>query len=227
MNQIDFTRKRGQFLALLFASGVGVGLVTTRVILTRRFQHLYLPWNLLLAWVPWIATTLLDRWDQSAQIQKGKRLTAMAVWFFFFPNAPYILTDLVHLGPKYYGHYWVDMLLILLVAFTGLLLGFLSLQSMQQRVARRFHWPAAWLFVMAMSLLSGMGIYAGRFLRWNSWDVVARPGRVMDDGLLWVLSSFERPLSIVFPLLFGIVLFTTYVVVASISMIDNSRDARA
>jgi len=154
-------------------------------------------------------------------------MIAMVVWFFFFPNAPYILTDLVHLGPKYYGHYWVDMLLILLVAFTGLLLGFLSLQSMQQRVARRFHWPVGWLFVMAMSLLSGMGIYAGRFLRWNSWDVVARPGWVLDDGLFWVVSCFDRPLAIVFPLLFGIVLFTTYLVVASIAMMDNSRDARA
>jgi len=227
MKQIDFPRKRRQFLALLFASGVGVGLVIVRVILTRRFQHLYLPWNLVLAWVPWIATALLDRWDDSPQIHKGKRTTAMAVWFLFFPNAPYILTDLVHLGPKYYGHYWIDMLLILLVAFTGLLLGLLSLQSMQQRVARRFHWPVGWLFVMTMSLLSGIGIYAGRFLRWNSWDVVVRPGRVVDGGLLWVLSSIERPLSIVFPLLFGIVLFTTYLVVVSISTVDNSRDARA
>ena len=227
MNEIDLARKRRQFLALLFASGVGVGLVIARVILTRRFQHLYLPWNLLLAWVPWIATALLDRWDQTPQIHKGNRVAAMAVWFFFFPNAPYILTDLVHLGPKHYGHYWVDMLLILLVAFTGLLLGFLSLHSMQQRVARRFPWPAGWLFVMVMSVLSGIGIYAGRFLRWNSWDVIARPGRVMDDGLLWVLSSFERPLSIVFPLLFGIVLFTTYLLVVSISTLDNSRDARA
>jgi uncharacterized membrane protein len=227
MNQIGLTRKRRQFLALLFASGVGVGLVIARVILTRRFQHLYLPWNLLLAWVPWIATALLDRWDENPQAHRSKRMIAMAVWFFFFPNAPYILTDLVHLGPKYYGHYWVDMLLILLVAFTGLLLGFLSLQAMQQRVARRFHWPVGWLFVMGMSMLSGVGIYAGRFLRWNSWDVLARPGRVMDDGLLWVLYSFERPLSVVFPLLFGIVLFTTYLVVASISIVDNPRDARA
>jgi uncharacterized membrane protein len=61
-----------------------------------------------------------------------------------------------------------------------------------------------------MSFLSGLGIYAGRFLRWNSWDVVARPGLLAGDIQEWLVNPFDHPLSIVFPLLFAVVLFTFY-----------------
>src|SRR3954471_19702701 len=196
-------------LALLFSSALGVTLVIIRIVATQRLQHIYLIGNLILAWVPLLASIALDRWDGLA-VPRWKRFALFGVWFFFFPNAPYILTDLVHLGPWYYGRYWVDLLLILLVALTGLLLGFVSLQSMQRRIARRYHWPAGWLFVMIMSLLSGIAIYAGRFLRWNSWDVIARPAKILNDAQQWLLSSFDRPLSVAFPVLFGLFLFTCY-----------------
>jgi len=223
MTEIKISVRQKQFLALLFASGVGIALLVVRIIVTRRFQHLYLPWNLLLAWIPWIAATLLDRWDNGPGVSKRKRIAAIAVWFLFFPNAPYIFTDLVHLGPRYYGHYWIDMLLILLVAVTGLTLGFLSLQSMHRRVTRHYRWPAGWLFVIVMSLLSGAAIYAGRFLRWNSWDVIARPGRIVADAQQWVLGSFERPFSVAFPLLCGLFLFVSYLLVATMSAAEPER----
>src|SRR5436190_17929641 len=114
-------------LALAFSSALGVTLVIIRIVATQRLQHIYLIGNLILAWVPLLASIALDRWDGVA-VPRWKRFALFGVWFFFFPNAPYILTDLVHLGPWYhshYSHYWVDMLLILLFALTGLVLGFL------------------------------------------------------------------------------------------------------
>jgi uncharacterized membrane protein len=119
------------------------------------------------------------------------------------------------------------MLLILLFAINGLVLGFLSLQSMQQRVERRTNWAAGWLFVAGMSLLSGMGIYAGRFLRWNSWDVVARPGLLAGDIEEWFTNPFDHPLSIVFPLLFGVVLFTFYLTLWAVASDDGARPSIA
>src|SRR3954467_5394183 len=189
-------------LALLFSSLLGITLLIVRIVAPQRLRHIYLLGHPLLAWIPLLASILLDRWDNLA-VTGWKRFTTLAVWFFFFPNAPYIVTDLVHLGPRYQGHYWVDMLLILLFAVTGLVLGFLSLRSMQRRVERRFNWVIGWLFVAAMSFLCGVGIYAGRFLRWNSWDVVARPMVIAADVKDWVIDPFYRPLSIVFPMLFA------------------------
>jgi len=167
-------------------------------------QHAYLFGNLILAWIPLLASMLLDQWEGNASIPQWKRSAAFGVWFFFLPNAPYILTDLVHLGPKYYGHFWIDLLLILLFAMTGLVLAFLSLRSMQERVRRRLNWFAGWLFVAVMSLFCGIGIYAGRFLRWNSWDVVARPWLIVNDLAEWLLTWLYRPLSVAFPVLFAI-----------------------
>jgi len=203
-------------LALLFSSALGVTLVVIRILATQRLQHIYLIGNLILAWVPLLASIVLDRWD-GLTVARWKRLAAFAVWFLFFPNAPYILTDLVHLGPRYHGHYWVDMLLILLFALTGLVLGFLSLRSMQRRVERRSNWIGGWIFVAGMSLLCGVGIYAGRFLRWNSWDVIARPMVIAGDVKDWVIDPFYRPLSIVFPILFAVFLFTIYMTLLAVA----------
>lgn len=195
-------------VALLFASALGAALVAIRVIATHRLQYINLVGNLALAWIPLLASLLLDHWDARTSIPKWKRVAVCVVWFFFFPNAPYILTDLVHLGSKFRAHYWVDMLLILWFALTGLVIGFLSLRSMQRRVERRLNWPVSWLFVAVMSFLCGVGIFAGRFWRWNSWDVIARPGLIAGDLKEWMINP--HPLSIVFPLLFAAFLFTSY-----------------
>src|SRR5436189_4823044 len=148
-------------IALSFSSLLGTGLLATRVLVTGRFQHIYLLGNLILAWVPLLASILLERWVANASVPRWKVGTVFAIWFLFFPNSPYIFTDLVHLGPRYHGLFWIDMLLILLFALTGLVLGFISLRSMQRLVAGRFGWRSGWLFVGGMSLLSGIAIYAG------------------------------------------------------------------
>src|SRR5256885_2847396 len=183
-------------LALIFSSALGTGLLIVRVVITHRMQHVYLFGNLILAWIPLLASMLLDQWEGKESLPQWKRSAAVVVWFFFFPNAPYILTDLVHLGPKYYGHFWIDLVLILLFALTGLLLAFLSLRAMQARVERRVNWLAGWLFVAAVSLLSGAGVDAGRFLRWNSWDGIVRPLLIVKDLADWLLNLLHRPLSI-------------------------------
>jgi uncharacterized membrane protein len=111
---------------------------------------------------------------------------AAMLWLLFFPNAPYILTDLQHLSHPYGGApIWFDMLLINWFAWTGLLLGIFSLFLMQDLVRRTLGRWAGWGFVLSVSALSGLGIYLGRFLRWNSWDLLLRP---LD--LLWELIQY-------------------------------------
>jgi uncharacterized membrane protein len=102
-------------------------------------------------------------------------LSAFA-WLVFFPNAPYILTDLQHLGnPKPDVPLWFDMLLIIWFAWTGLLLGLVSLFLMHGIVIREFGRVTGWGFVLAVGVLSSLGVYIGRFLRWNSWDLFLQP----------------------------------------------------
>src|SRR6185437_5641601 len=98
---------------------------------THNWNYLFLVWNLFLAWLPLMfALSVYNRHQRGER--SGWRLCGLAsLWLLFFPNAPYIFTDLVHLTTRFRTHFWVDLRLVLLVAFTGFLLGFVSLYLMQ------------------------------------------------------------------------------------------------
>lgn len=196
-------------LALLFASGACVALVFARIILVGNLGYGFLVWNLLLAWLPLILALLIR--EHHGQGRRGWRLIGLgAAWLLFFPNAPYIFTDLVHLTTKFHGHFWADMMLILLCALTGLMLGFVSLYLVQLVVCDRFGPVASWLFVMGVAGLSGVGVFLGRFLRLNSWDVIARPGKFYQHVDAWISDPFADVLPYVFPALFAFFLFSAY-----------------
>ena len=162
-------------LALSFASAVSVALVIVRILVTHNLHYGCLIWNLFLAWLPLIFALLAcEHYRNTARPSLGFAGLAGA-WLVFFPNAPYIFTDLIHLTTSFYGHFWVDLVLILMCAVTGLVLGFVSLYLMQSIVARMFGRIAGWIFITAATGLGGFGIYLGRFFRFNSWDVFVKP----------------------------------------------------
>ena len=155
--------------------------------------------------------------EQSARLCRWRFFAAASAWLLFFPNAPYILTDIIHLNSRSQRYYWADLILILLFALTGLVLGFLSLFLMQRIVARRFGWPTGWLFVCVVAVLSGFGIYAGRFLRWNSWDVVFSPLNLLADFGHWLGNLYERPQIFILPVLFAALLFIAYLMLYALT----------
>jgi uncharacterized membrane protein len=203
--------------ALAFASMLGCVLVALRIALTGQFRQLYLVWNLFLAWMPLFFALTAVCLAHTRPQRRWWFFSAAAVWLLFFPNAPYILTDLVHLGPKTHSRYWTDLVLILTFALIGLVLSFLSLFLMQRLVARRHGWPAGWLFVGIVAGLSGFGIYAGRFLRWNSWDVVFSPLNLIADASQWLFALTSHPHGLKTPALFATMLFVAYLLLYSLT----------
>ena len=204
-------------LALFLVSAIGVGLVALRVALSGRGQQLYLVWNLFLAWLPLLLAWRVQKLEQRGEARGWSFWATASAWLLFFPNAPYIFTDLIHLTYRTRGHVWTDMTLILLFSMTGFLLGFLSLYLMQSLVARRFGWLAGWTFVAAVAGLSSFGIYLGRFLRWNSWDVLLNPvGLLRDVGDLAAHPSVHvRP--VIFQLLFAVFVFLAYLMLYALT----------
>ena len=155
-------------LALAIATAASVALVGARIISTGNLRYAFLVWNLFLAWLPLVLALLACDRYQSASGWNWGFLGLAGAWLLFFPNAPYIFTDLIHLNTRYFSHFWVDLVLILLCAVTGLVLGFLSLYLMQSVVERMLGRLASWVFIAAVAALSGFGIYLGRFMRFNS-----------------------------------------------------------
>ena len=132
-----------------FASAVACVLLVARIVLSGNWRQLYLPWNLFLAWLPLLFACLAARADAMTASNRWRFRAHAVAWLLFFPNAPYILTDLWHLPPNIHHRFWGDLVLILLFALNGLVLGFLSLYLMQTLVARRFGWVKGWLFAVA------------------------------------------------------------------------------
>lgn len=214
-------------LALMAASGASVALVFARVISTGNLRYLFLVWNLFLAWIPMVFALLACEKYRSASARDWRFLGLAGAWLLFFPNAPYIFTDLIHLTTRYFPHFWVDLIIILLCALTGLVLGFVSLYLMQSVVARVLGRAAGWLFIAAVAVLSGFGIYLGRFLRFNSWDVLFKPRQLYHDIGNWVANPLANPNALTFPALFAMFLFITYLMLYALTHLHETQPVAA
>ena len=209
-------------VALVFASGVCVALVTARVIWTGNLQYAFLVWNLFLAWLP-LAFALLAGDAHRAGSGSKWRFRCLAIaWLLFFPNAPYIFTDLIHLTRDFYSRFWVDLVLILAFALTGWLVGFVSLFLMQMLVRRVLGQIASWLFIAIVAGLSGFGIYLGRFLHFNTWDVLLQPLALCRGIGNWAANPLAHSTSYAFPILFAAFLFITYVMLYALTHLRHA-----
>lgn len=170
-------------LALIFASLICVGMLAARAVVAGESRFLFLPGNLILAWIPLIFALAV----YVLRARRSKRWLLLAgcaaVWFFFFPNAPYLITDLVHLKTRPPVPRWFDLIVFMSFAWTGLFLGYLSLYLMQEVVRNWLGRAMSWRFAIAMLALGALGVFVGRFWRWNSWDVIARPLGLAGDAL--------------------------------------------
>jgi len=161
-----------------------------RVFYVGNFTYWFLPWNLFLAFIPYILSLFLYQ-KYLTNFRKPAFWLLFLIWFVFFPNAPYIITDFVHLGnwptivPK-----WFDAILLFSSASTGLLLGFFSLRLLQHIFVANNTKLLSWFFVFTTLFCSSFGIYIGRFLKWNSWDVLSNPLLLFRD-IFWSLGSLE------------------------------------
>lgn len=189
-------------LALMLASILSCALVVVRAHYAGTTAYLFFLWNLFLAWVPLAAALLF--YGLAAR-QSRSRMLALGVavlWFLFFPNAPYIVTDIVHLTETPPVPYWYDIICVMAFAQTGLFLGYLSLYLMQEVIRAWMGRWVGWLFALTMLGLSAFGVYLGRFLRWNSWDALVSPLDTLRDA-----AHVANPWNDVQPLAFATTFF--------------------
>jgi uncharacterized membrane protein len=202
-------RGRLPLLLVLGASlTLSLALVAGRVLLTQQMKFVFLLWNLFLAVIPFVLSSLLA--VSKAPLKARVLVPVGGVWLLFFPNAPYLLTDLFHLQPRPGIPYWYDLALILSCAWNGLMLAYASLTDMQILVGRRLGTAAGWAFVAVALVLGSFGIYLGRFLRYNSWDVVSDPIALFYDILNRIVHPFSFPGTWGVTLVFGLFLLLGY-----------------
>jgi uncharacterized membrane protein len=200
------------FLMLLFASLVSATMVLLRIYYTGQTHFTFMWWNLFLAWLPLLFALLAVRfWRRPFLL-----LIPAFFWLLFLPNAPYMVTDLMHLNWRADAPLWFDVIMLFSFAITGILLGFTSLALMHGLIRRLAGALAGWLFVGISLGLTSFGVYIGRFLRWNSWDVIANPTGVILDVLHIVRYPQDNLRTFVVWSLLTAVLVFTYVILVSL-----------
>lgn len=190
----------------MLSVGFSLLLLCIRIVKTDSMFFLFLVWNLFLAGIPYAIALLVS-------IRKIHRLffwPLFGVWLIFLPNSPYILTDLQHLRISKLSSIWFDVLLILSFAINGLIIGFASLQIMQKSLYQYCSKKITHSIIYITFLLCGFGIYLGRVLRWNSWDVLQDPLGITADIAKRVLFPIKHIDTWAFTFGFGVFLLITY-----------------
>ncbi|UFH56774.1 DUF1361 domain-containing protein [Spirosoma sp. KNUC1025] len=194
--------------ALALLTLTGLTLVITRGLITGNWWFfVMLTWNLFLAWFPLGVVLVLRDLRQSGFRSKWLLTGGLAVWLAFLPNAPYIITDLYHIKSIDNPLLWFDTMSLFLFALTGLLIGLYSILIVHRMVRSLAGDWQTWLLILGSQLLSGFGIYLGRFGRWNSWDVLTRPSSLTRA----IARAYQDHLSLKLTLGYGFVLIALYV----------------
>lgn len=192
---------------LLLYSIYCLSLLLVRAKLTNSIYLFFLIWNLFLAVIPYLITSHLLTLNLK-KVTKLKVLGISAVWLAFIPNAFYIITDLVHLA-KSDGHiFWLDLIILSSYALIGFAFGIFSLFDFQ-KIAKQFIGIKYTNFIIPIiCFLCGIGIYIGRILRYNSWDIISNPIDLAFD-LFQIIISIK---SILFSIHFGVFIYFSFLI---------------
>ena len=160
-------------------------MVALRMALHGSLQFAFLPWNIFLALLPLAFAHAAAR---SRNLATGILLSA--AWLVLFPNAAYLVTDIVHLRIRPGRLFWLDLILLFAAGVLGVVLSLRSLRSVEKFYGRFL--PRPWLTLLSICFLaaSAYGIYLGRVERWNSWDALARPFALFND----IFDDFRHPI---------------------------------
>ncbi|MFI0430997.1 DUF1361 domain-containing protein [Mariniflexile sp. HMF6888] len=186
-------------ISLIFS----VFLLMIRIKLNHSFFYLFLIWNLFLAIIPFVITSYLIL---QPNIKKMKLILWFGIWLLFLPNASYIITDLMHLRFNPDSYLWLDILVVTSFACNGLLLFYLSVLDMKNILKAYIKKPVNDILFIILLFLSSFGVYLGRFLRYNSWEILSNPKYLILDVFNIVLQPIIYREAWLFTFLFGIFL---------------------
>ena len=219
------------FYPLAVCSVLSLGFLVTRFGFTGSMRYRFLVWNLFLAWVPYgcaVALSWLNE-EETRRERRGytKRFAELAqvalatMWLVTFPNAPYILTDLVHLWRPSGFAFWYDLAMILAFALAGVMAGVASMRVVHRTISS-LAGPTlgpilGYVTMIGAAMLSGVGIYVGRVLRWNSWDLIVRPHILLPQFASAALQPWNNRHAVAFSILFGLLFAVIYLLTADVT----------
>lgn len=199
---------RFKIFALLSVSlSFSIIVLMLRVKLTHSFFYLFLVWNLFLAAIPFAISTYLA---SVPKLSKLGLLVWFCVWLLFLPNAPYMVTDFIHLRLSHGHIIWLDILVVGTFALNGLLLFYLSITDIKRKLQSHVKQKTINYCTIIILFLSSFGVYLGRFLRYNSWEIINNPSNLFSDIINIIIQPHLNKQAWLFTMLFGTFLAVGY-----------------
>lgn len=209
--------RRSRFAGVLIALGisnlVSMLLYVVRALDADNLRYWFLLWNLALGWLPLLIVWWLTRRLKHSSWLSIPNIVLTFIWLGFLPNSFYVLSDLVHLHATGEVGLLYDAVLFFSVIFNGFSIGFISLVMIHRALLARVRRRDAHILVAGVLLACSFAIYLGRYLRWNTWDVLVNPAGVLFDVSDRVVNPAAHPQAFVTTMTFFILLSSTYGVV--------------
>jgi uncharacterized membrane protein len=160
-------------------------------------------WNLLLALIPYLMSEVMGN-------AVWRKVTLGFATVLFLPNAPYMITDLFHLRARAEFPLWYDTMLLFWFAAVGVVLFYLTLFNLEKAIGRHFNGWITQLSIVIICFLNGFGIYLGRFLRFNSWDLMSNYDDLAESVLDRIINPSVHTRTLGVTLLYGVTLLLGY-----------------
>jgi uncharacterized membrane protein len=221
--ELSISSARRHLLPGMLAAAFASVLLLARGVVTGHLGYGFLIWNLFLAWVP-LGFAGLAESDRRCGGGKWRLVPVLGMWLLFLPNAPYIVTDLVHVRGPHDASYWCDLVMVLSFAFAGMLAGIASMRLVRTTVTAIASPAVAQLLIIGSAILCGVGIYLGRVLRWNSWDVLTSPHELLPQIGQVLIDPWSYRHAAVVSLVFGAMFAIIYLAAEFANGRGQSRD---
>lgn len=203
--------------------------LNTALFLDNNLFHLFMSWNLFLAWVPLGLATLIFHIHREKKFKGGLLLIITlllgVLWLLFYPNSTYIITDFIHISDEFQilkdlensageiervfifnddFSIWLEFVGIAIGALIGYTMGMMSLFLHEEALREKFGSAFSNVFIIIIHILTGYAITIGRFERWNSWDIFNPLNIIKIINNHWNIPSLK------FTLLFATLSLATY-----------------
>jgi uncharacterized membrane protein len=203
-------RERKRLLGVYqFISIFGIILVLLRQFLETDKTFLFLLWNFFLAGLPLIFSSIMVQMSKSNFSRNIIVMTGI-VWLLFLPNAPYMLTDYIHVMYGDRGYLLLDAFTLSWFAISAFIAAVISLNDISGLLMQRYHRYLVSLIVFTICLMCSFGIYLGRDLRFNSWDVIMRPRAIVTETVVRLSNPMADFYTWISATIIGLLLFLVY-----------------
>lgn len=201
-----------KLLWLMLPGLIALLLLLVRVIYTDSFRYIFLPWNLFLAFLPIFFLVLFWRYSRERKLSHPVNVGLFIAFLAFLPNSFYLMTDYTHLRGAVEVNVNYDIMLLNAFTFTGMLWGFYSVFQIENILSKRLSAGVVRGVIAGIYFLSSFAIYIGRFVRWNSWDIVFQPAAIIFDVSEQILNPLLHANAYIYTSIVFIILYSTHIV---------------